>query len=83
MKFLIAFFLISFTVAGQSNIRYSGQVEVGYLSYQNLVLRIKPGENWRGYNLEENQNGVELSLTNGILIKDCLFVGIRNRIFKF
>lgn len=83
MKLLIAFFLISFTAAGQTSIRYSGKVEVGYLSNQNLVLRINPGENWKGYNLEGNQNGVEISLINGIVIRDRFFVGIGTGYLNF
>ncbi len=49
-----------------AQITYSGKLEVGYLNFQHTIVDIDPGPGWKGYNLDNNQNGKELNFANGI-----------------
>lgn len=59
-----------------SQIKYQGKIETGYLNFQRRMIRVDPGPGWKGYNLNKDQNGVDISLINGIALKEKIFVGI-------
>jgi hypothetical protein len=59
-----------------AQVTYSGKVEVGYLRYMSNTIQVDPGPGWRGYYLNNNQNGVDLSFSNGIRYKEKLFAGV-------
>ncbi len=66
---------ISFTTKAQIN--YSGKIETGFLKYNNNTIQVDPGPDWQGYNLNKEQNGIDINLVNGItLFKKRAFVGI-------
>ena len=68
------FLLVSITVNAQ--VQYQPKVEVGYMNYRGQTLRVDPGPNWKGYYLNENQNGVNVSVINGVSIQEKYFVGV-------
>lgn len=55
---------------------YLLRVETGVLSFQGHIVDVDPGPNWKGHNLNENQNGVTLEIINGISIKNKLALGV-------
>lgn len=60
---------------GFSQARYSGKVELGYLKFNSTMIDVDPGENWKGYYLNSDQNGVNVSLINGVKFKEKFFAG--------
>jgi hypothetical protein len=64
------------TVSCLSQVRYAGKVEAGYLSFQRHMVRVDPGPEWKGYYLQEGQNGFELNAAQGVRFRDRLFAGI-------
>ncbi|NPD47327.1 MULTISPECIES: hypothetical protein [unclassified Lentimicrobium] len=40
------------------------------------MVQVEAGPNWKGYNLNKEQNGIDLNLINGIQFKNKLFAGI-------
>ncbi len=61
---------------GFSQVNYSGKVELGYLKFNNTTINVDPGENWKGYYLNEDQNGLTVNLINGIKLKEKIFAGV-------
>ncbi len=53
---------------GQSS--YYGKVESAYLKYVYRTVRVDPGPNWQGYNLQNKQNGYTIAVTNGLCFAD-------------
>ena len=45
---------------------YSVKIETGYLNFKATTIDVDPGPNWKGYNLNEEQNGIDLNIINGI-----------------
>lgn len=78
MKSLIStvFILIIFTSTGFSQVSYSGKVELGYLNFNSTTIDVEPGENWKGYYLNDDQDGLNVNMINGIKLKEKLFAGI-------
>ena len=72
--FSLLFLLVSITVNAQ--VQYQPKVEVGYMNYRSRTLLVNPGPNWRGYYLNENQNGMDVSVINGFSIQEKYFVGV-------
>ncbi len=64
--FATAILLIIFSVISKAQIKYAGKIEAGYLKYFFRPVVVKPGSGWRGFNLENNQSGVDLNFVNGI-----------------
>jgi hypothetical protein len=61
---------------GFGQTHYSGRLEIGYLGFQNTTVDIDPGPNWKGYNLDEQQNGLDVSLINGLKVANKFFAGV-------
>jgi hypothetical protein len=75
--FLSLILLVAFAALPQAQIKYVGKIEISYLKYQNRLLTVDPGVNWRGYNLDNKQNGLSVSSINGVsIIKGKLNTGI-------
>lgn len=73
---LITIILIAFGLKGYSQINYFGKIETGYLRFQYTTVRVDPGPNWKGYNLNKEQNGIDLNLINGVSFKNKFFTGL-------
>jgi len=77
MRFLVFFlFFIHFSHYTSGQIKYNLRTEIGTLSFQNTTIDVDPGPNWRGYNLNEEQNGLSLDIINGISLNNKLFIGL-------
>jgi len=72
---LLLFLLGYINAFGQKNITYSKKIEVGYDLFLFRTLHVDPGPGWRGYNLDEEQNGFELNFINGVTAYDHFFAG--------
>jgi hypothetical protein len=70
---LLIFF--AFVQNGLTQVEYSGKVETGYLKFIGNTIDVDPGPDWKGYHIE-NENGIDLSLINGIKLKNKIFTGI-------
>lgn len=73
--FIIGLIVILTVNQGYSQINYSIKAETGFLKYQNNIIQVDPGPNWKGYNLYE-ENGIDFNIVNGVDFKNKLFVGI-------
>lgn len=79
MKHLLTTFFLLFIVAfiTKAQNSYSGKIESGFLKFMNNTVQIDPGPGWEGYNLNEEQNGIDINMINGITIfKEKVFLGI-------
>ncbi len=79
MKTLLTTFalLLCLTMATKAQTSYSGRIEIGYLNYFFRTITVDPGPNWKGYNLDNRQNGFNFTSVNGVTFKDRkLFTGI-------
>ncbi len=72
----IIIILIVFALKANSQINYSGKLEIGYLAFQYTTVQVDPGPNWKGDYLNNEQSGIDVNLINGIQFKDKLFAGI-------
>jgi hypothetical protein len=70
----ILFSLISLMSIGQKE--YSGKIEVGYLKYGGTFIKVDPGPGWEGNYLNNEQNGIDLNITNGIRFNKRTFTGV-------
>ena len=68
--------LIVFGVKGFSQINYKGKFETGYLKFINTTVQVDPGPNWDGYNLNNEQNGIDINLINGIKLTEKFYGGL-------
>ncbi|MDH5609076.1 MAG: hypothetical protein OEY56_06315 [Cyclobacteriaceae bacterium] len=74
--FVIFTLFIHFAHYSSGQIKYNLRAEIGTLRFQNTTIDVEPGPNWKGYNLNENQNGFSFDVINGISIKDKLRTGL-------
>ena len=71
----ILLFALCNTANSQTN--YSGKIETGYMQYMYRTISVDPGPNWKGYNLNQAQNGINLTVINGLTcVNKKLFAGI-------
>lgn len=71
----ILLFALCNTANSQTN--YSGKIETGCMQYMYRTISVDPGPNWKGYNLNEKQNGINLTVINGLsFVNKKLFAGI-------
>lgn len=68
--------LLGASSAGFSQFRYSGKLEACYLSFNNTTIDVEPGPGWKGYYLDNDQNGIDVNLINGVKFREKLFAGI-------
>ncbi len=72
---IILLIAIVFTTKAQGN--YSGKIETGYLKYIGTTVQVDPGPDWQGYYLNEEQNGIDINLINGLtILNEKVFLGI-------
>lgn len=72
----IILILTTFGLQLYSQIDYFGKVECGYLFFQNTTINVDPGPNWKGYNLNDEQDGIDINLMNGVSFKNMFFTGL-------
>ncbi|WP_282038620.1 hypothetical protein [Saccharicrinis aurantiacus] len=72
---LIMSFSVCIVSQGYSQINHSIKLDAGFLKYQYNTVQVDPGENWKGYYLNE-ENGVDFNIVNSLEYNHKLFVGI-------
>lgn len=73
--YLVAFFsLIAYSSYSQNE--YSGKIEAGFLKFGLTTVQVDPGPDWKGYNLDDEQNGFDLNIVNGIKFGNKFYAGI-------
>jgi hypothetical protein len=69
--------LLWLTMPTKAQTSYSGRIETGYMNYLFRTITVEPGPNWKGYNLNNWQNGFNFNSINGVTFQDRkLFTGI-------
>ncbi|MBX3164643.1 MAG: hypothetical protein KF900_09180 [Bacteroidetes bacterium] len=69
--------LLVSTLETKAQISYFGRIESGYQHYVFRPVRVDPVHGWKGYNLDEKQNGFSVTFVNGLSFADRkLFTGI-------
>jgi hypothetical protein len=63
---LLALIFIAFGIKIYAQTDYSVKIDAGYLNFKYTTINVDPGPNWKGYNLNEEQNGIDLNVINGI-----------------
>jgi hypothetical protein len=77
MRLLLFLLLLThFSQNSFGQIKYNLRTEIGSLQFQYTIINVDPGPNWRGYNLNENQNGLSLDLINSISVKNKILIGL-------
>ena len=76
LALLLLFTFLSFD--SHSQVKYSGKVESGFMMYRYRLINydMGPDSDWKGYNLDKEQDGIDLNLVNGIsLFEKRFFAG--------
>lgn len=78
IKALLSIFLFSiFNVSSLAQVRYAGKIESSYFIYNYTTVQVEPGPGWKGYNIDNEANGVGVSSSNGVsLFNNKLYTGI-------
>jgi hypothetical protein len=79
---IIGLLIVFNTIQGGAQVKYSVKSEVGFLKYRFHTVRVDPGPNWKGYNLDK-KDGIDISLVNGVEFNQTLSVGIGARYYNF
>jgi hypothetical protein len=69
--------IVSFTAYCQAE--YSAKVETGFLKYRYQLVQydLDPGSDWKGYYLDNEQDGIDLNLVNGVsFFENRFFTGV-------
>lgn len=69
-------FFIALIINGHAQIDYKSKVESGFLKYQYTIVDVDPGPDWKGYNLENEQNGIDINVIHGLSFKDKFMAAI-------
>ena len=75
-KLCLGFVLSLLCLTGYSQVGYYGKIETGFSAFFMRTSIVDPGPNWLGYYLNDNQNGAEINLINGIEFNKKKGVGI-------
>ncbi len=78
MKIKLTFILITILICskGYSQTNFSIKAESGYSIYHFKTVDVDPGPDWKGYNLDGEENGIDFNIIGGVHIKNKLFAGI-------
>lgn len=70
--------VVAVVLNANSNFTYMGKFEVGRQNFQHHYMQydIDPNSGWKGYNLNDQQNGIEVSVVNAIRYKKLMSLGI-------
>lgn len=76
LKLIMVFMMLLTHTVLKAQIRYSAKSEVGYLPYVAQTIRAEHDLDWKGEALNKKQNGIEVSVVNGIRFREVLFFGV-------
>ncbi|MFD2035076.1 hypothetical protein ACFSKL_09755 [Belliella marina] len=75
MKYILTFLFLAYGEIALGQAKYSLNIEAGHLQFRNTLFDVDPGPNWKGHDLS-GRNGYELSVINGIILREKLNVGL-------
>jgi hypothetical protein len=76
-KIIIAFLIAIMATNAYSQCRHSLKTEAGFLYYLDHTITIDSDDpDWKGYNLNDRQNGIDLNVINGIRFRGRYMTGI-------
>jgi hypothetical protein len=77
IKSTVVVLLLLFSMLAKAQIKYAGKIEAGVQIFSIRTVIVKAGLGWRGYNLDEKQNGSVISTINGVSVfKQKLNIGM-------
>lgn len=77
LKIIIAILVSVIAANAYSQGRHAIKLETGYLYYLNHTITIDSDDpDWKGYKLNDQQNGIEFSIINGINFREQYMAGI-------
>ncbi len=79
ISFPLFLFLTFVSFTSYCQVKYSGKVETGFLKYRYQLVQydLDPGSDWKGYYLDDEQDGIDINLINGIsLFEKRFFTGV-------
>jgi hypothetical protein len=65
-KYILALLFSPIYLHCTARIKFIGKLETGYLNYRYNYVTVDPGPNWKGYNLDNEENGIDLNIAGGI-----------------
>lgn len=75
-KIIIAFVIAVIATNAFSQCRYTIKMETGYLYYFDHTITIDSDDpEWKGYNLNDGQSGIDLNVINGIRFREHYMAG--------
>jgi hypothetical protein len=63
-------------IPSYGQIKYVRKLEAGFLTYLTNTITVDADVGWKGYHLDENQNGIDLNIINSIRFKNDISLGI-------
>lgn len=79
MRYLLTIVILLLTLSSvvKAQVNYAGKINIGYMKYLDNIVTVDPADNWKGYNLRKEQNGIDFNLINGLSFKNNkLFTGL-------
>lgn len=64
------------TTTCTAQVEHHFKMEVAYLDYRYTAVQVDPGPNWKGYNLDNNQSGMDIQYIYGLNYRKKLMAGI-------
>ncbi len=81
---ITALLVLTVVSTSRGRISYAGRIEVGRQQYAFRTVRVDPGPNWKGYVLDNKQNGFSIASSNGLsFVNKKLYAGIGLEYFNF
>jgi hypothetical protein len=75
-KIILFTSLLFLASIANAQIRYCVKLETSYLPFAYTTIKVEPGPSWKGYYLNNKQNGISINLINGIMLQDRILVGL-------
>lgn len=72
---IVSFLILVVCFQGFSQIDYSIKAETSFIKFLYNPIIVEAAEGWKGYNLD-SKNGVEITMSNGLLFKKKTYTGI-------
>jgi len=76
---LIVLLLFSLEYSGYTQIQYKRKIEVGYSKYIAKTVQtvhVDQNADWKGTNLDKQQNGIDISFVNGLKLNERFYIGL-------
>jgi len=75
-KILLMSTLVYISISVHAQIKYTAKIEAGYHLFLSRPIKADAGEGWKGYELNNKPNGIDLNIVNGISLKNNFRIGV-------